>query len=265
MLIDFTFRKYRELLLCLRKQGYIFITYEQYCEKKSTLAQTDRWVILRHDVDKSPQQSLVMAELERELDITSTYYFRSVSQSYDPKVISSIVALGHEIGYHYEDLSLAKGNLEKAFKHFQDELANLRMYYPVRTICMHGNPMSKYNEHDLWKQYDYRALGIIGESYLDTDFADVFYLTDTGRRWDGYKVSLRDRIPMYQEDWVSRGLVYKSTDDIMKASANSLPDHIMLTVHPQRWTDNRRQWVKEIMCQRVKNIFKRLIFKIKGH
>ena len=42
--------------------------------------------------------------------------------------------------------------------------------------------------------YHYRDLGIIGEPYFDIDFSEVLYLTDTGRRWDGGKVSVRDKI-----------------------------------------------------------------------
>lgn len=43
------------------------------------------------------------------------------------------------------------------------------------------------------KYYDYRNYGIIAEPYFDLDFSKVLYLTDTGRRWDGNKVSMRDR------------------------------------------------------------------------
>jgi|SRR5690625_113581 len=46
---------------------------------------------------------------------------------------------------------------------------------------------------DLWKWYSYRDYGIIAEPYFDLDFSRVLYLTDTGRRWDGDKVSVRDR------------------------------------------------------------------------
>ncbi len=56
---------------------------------------------------------------------------------------------------------------------------------PVSTVCMHGSPLSRVSNLDLWKKYDYRGLGIIAEPYLDIDFDEVFYLTDTGRRWDG--------------------------------------------------------------------------------
>jgi hypothetical protein len=47
-------------------------------------------------------------------------------------------------------------------------------------------------------------------------FRKVFYLTDTGLRWDGWKVSVRDKVPQ-QERWVKQGLVFHSTQDIIKA------------------------------------------------
>ena len=59
---------------------------------------------------------------------------------------------------------------------------------------MHDSPLSKYDNRLLWKYYNYRDYGIIGEPYFDIDFNDVFYLTDTGRRWDGEKVSVRDKV-----------------------------------------------------------------------
>jgi len=59
---------------------------------------------------------------------------------------------------------------------------------------MHGSPLSKYDNRDLWKNFDYHELGIIGEPYFDVDFNEVMYLTDTGRRWDGFRVSIRDKV-----------------------------------------------------------------------
>ena len=53
---------------------------------------------------------------------------------------------------------------------------------------------NKYDNKQLWKYYNYKAYGIIGEPYFDINFNDVFYLTDTGRRWDGDKVSVRDKV-----------------------------------------------------------------------
>lgn len=262
-MIDFSLRKYRELLVTLQKKGYKFITFEQYCAQKIP---SSPYIILRHDVDLKAANSLATAKIEQELGIVASYYFRVVPESNQPEIIQAIANLGHEIGYHYEDMAIADGDAEKAFAHFQQQLAYFRTYYPVRTICMHGAPTSQWDGKDLWKKYDYHDLGIIGEPYFDVDFAQVFYLTDTGRCWDGYKVSVRDRIPMYQDQWNAQGLVFHATDDIIQAAEQgSLPPRIMITTHPQRWTDNRRAWLKEIMVQNLKNVIKRLIIKLKGH
>ena len=262
-MIDFTLRKYRELLQCLKKKGYKFITFEQYCEQKA-LGKVDdsRWVILRHDVDLRAKNSLAVAEIEHELGIAASYYFRVVKESNQPDVIQSIVDLGHEIGYHYEDMAMAKGDTEKAFAHFQQQLSYFRGFYPVRTICMHGAPTSKWDGKDLWNKYDYHTLGVIGEPYFDIDFSSVFYLTDTGRCWDGYKVSVRDKIPMYQDEWIKKNWIYHKTDEIIQAAEQgTLPNQIMITTHPQRWTDKRQAWVKEMFTQTIKNIIKRILIK----
>ncbi len=237
--MDFTLTKYRELLSALRNYGD---------------------VTLRHDVDLKPQNSLRTARIEKELGWKTTYYFRAVPESWDDNIILEIASLGHEIGYHYESLTTCDGNLEAAYQDFCQNLEKLRALVPVSSICMHGSPKSKWDSRDLWKHYDYHALGISFEPYLDTDFSKCFYLTDTGRLWDGFKVSIRDKIPVYQEEWVQKGWVYHSTNDIIKAiGEGSLPKCLMITTHPQRWTDNAVAWLKELTSQTIKNAVKRVI------
>ena len=58
--------------------------------------------------------------------------------------------------------------------------------------------------------------------------------------------------------------VYHKTDDIIQAAEQGvLPPRIMITTHPQRWTDKRVEWVKEIFTQTLKNVVKRILIKIK--
>jgi hypothetical protein len=129
---------------------------------------------------------------------------------------------------------------------------------------MHGNPKSPFDSRDIWKnrqeagqEYNYRNLGIIGEPYFDIDFNKVFYLTDTGRRWDGWKVSVRDKVPE-QQQWINKGFVFHSTKDIIRAAQNNrLPNKIMITTHPQRWTNRPLPWLRELVWQNVKNVVKR--------
>lgn len=243
----------------LIEHRYRFLTFEYYCANKSELS-TEPFVILRHDVDLKAGNALATAKIENEMGINASYYFRVVPQSNRPEIIEAIAHLGHEIGYHYEDMTISEGDVEKALVHFEKQLAYFRRYYPVKTICMHGSPRSKWDGRDLWKKYDYRDFGIIGEPYFDVDFSKLFYLTDTGRRWDGFKVSVRDKIPGFQEEWIKRGWFYHTTDDVLKAiEENALPTCLMITTHPQRWTDHKMEWLKELVIQNTKNLVKRIL------
>ena len=255
-MIDFTITAYRQLLESLLQRSYSFIRFDDFirngCHGKT--------IVLRHDVDLLPVNSLHTAELEASLDIHGVYYFRAVPEGWDETVILRIAALGHEVGYHYESLTTCKGNIDSAYMDFCRNLNKLRNIVEVKTICMHGSPRSPYDSKDIWKKYSYRDLGIIGEPYFDVDFGNTSYLTDTGRRWDGYKVSVRDRIEGYQEQWIKEGLIFHSTSDIMRAAnENRLPNKIMITVHPQRWNPFGYQWTKELFLQNAKNIVKGLL------
>ena len=254
--MDFTRQKYREFISQLKKSGYEFITFADYCGGKMP----QRFVILRHDVDLKPLNSFGISKDEKKIGARATYYFRAVPESWDDEIIEVIHQFGNEIGYHYESLTTCNGDIQKAFGDFAKNLERLRKLAPVSTICMHGSPRSPYDSKDIWKQYDYKDLGIIGEPYLTTDFSKMLYLTDTGRRWDGYKVSVRDKIVGYQEEWNQKGWSFHSTDDIINAlQENKLPDQIMITTHPQRWNDFGIAWIKEYLMQNIKNIIKAII------
>ena len=261
-MLDFTQKKYSRLLEILADNGYRFFTFEEYCVQKNCIPDDVKFVILRHDVDLKPRNSLAIAKIERFLGVNSSYYFRVVEQSNKPEIIKNIVALGHEIGYHYEDMAVCEGQTKQAIAHFEKWLRYFRQYYPVKTICMHGSPRSEFDGRELWKEYDYHDYGIIGEPYFDVDFSKLFYLTDTGRRWDGFSVSVRDRIPVYQDVWLSKGWVYHATDDVIEAILKgSFPNQLMLTTHPQRWTNHIVSWLMELVLQNVKNVIKKTIIK----
>ena len=52
------------------------------------------------------------------LGIKGVYYFRAVPESWDESIIKEIASLGHEIGYHYENLTTCNGNIEKGIIRF---------------------------------------------------------------------------------------------------------------------------------------------------
>ncbi|MCP1381178.1 hypothetical protein [Runella salmonicolor] len=247
--MDFTLRLYRKLLESLIASNYHFQTFEDFLTSPQ-----ERAIVLRHDVDLLPRNSLAFAEIQKEYGLSGSYYFRAVEVSWDDKIIQRIADLGHEVGYHYECLTTCRGDIQKGLVDFEQNLERLRKLVPVSTICMHGSPLSKFDSRDLWKFHSYRDFGIIGEPYFDVDFSKVLYLTDTGRRWDGDKVSVRDKVG-------SKNHPFKTTRDIMAvANAGQLPAQIMFTFHPQRWDDHSVPWVKELVLQNAKNVIKKYFF-----
>lgn len=240
--MDFTTDKYGELLVALKKH-------------KSH--------IIRHDVDLRPEYALRIAQIEANKSTYATYYFREMHFDSHAEVIKAIAAQGHTIGYHYESLSTCRGDIEAAHHDFCVNLERLRRLAPVSTACAHGSPRSPWNSQDIWNQHDIHELGIDYEPMLDTDFSQTLYLTDTGRRWDGYRVSVRDKVPEFQKQWYNDGLTFHTTDDIIHALNNLSHQihrkHLLLNTHPQRWMPFGAPWLLEAGMQNMKNIAKRII------
>ena len=252
--MDFTIKKYRELISALKDVGYEFVTYAEYAEGKMA----DKLVVMRHDVDRSVERARKLAEVENEMGVRASYYFREKFIGDD---VVCIASLGHEVGYHYEDLVTERGDVDKAYARFVCNIGKLRQLIDVRTITMHGSPTSRFDSKDMWQVYDYRELGLIGEPQIDVDWNEMFYLTDTGRSWNG--VNRRDKVAERASAWKTKGLVYEKTDDVIKAVREGcFSKQLMMTTHPQRWTDNMWKWFKELVGQSIKNFVKKFLLRI---
>ncbi len=249
---DFSLDIYLKLLKVLKDSNYEFQTVSDFLKVPK-----QRVVLLRHDVDDKKYNSLEFARIQNSMGISATYYFRILPQSFDASVVMEIHSLGHEIGYHYEDLDLCKGKMDEAIKSFELNLAEFRKIVPVTSICMHGSPRSKFDNRGLWNEYDYKKFDLIGEPYFDFDFEKVYYATDTGRMWDGTKYSIRDYANSLKE-WP----IFHCTNDLIESiDKGEFPEQVMLTFHPQRWTNDKKEWIQELINQKIKNLIKYAFFK----
>lgn len=270
--VDFTIVKLKILFQTLQSRGFLFYTFSEYVSQENI---HEPCIILRHDVEARYEHALKFARIQNELGIKGTYYYRLFHKTpAQAEIIQKIAELGHEIGYHYDDLSASKGDHQKAIQRFENNLNWLRQIAPVKTICMEGAPFSKYDNKDLWKNYNYKYFGILAEPYFDIDFSKVAYFTDTGRRWDG-KYAVRDvigskkhgegsRESRYLSGRAGRWPVYKTTNDIIRAvEKGCFPQQVMMTFHPQRWHDKQIPWLKELLWQNIKNQGKRLLIHLR--
>jgi len=252
--MDFTIKKYNELLAAVRISGYAVQTMQEFLNSSES-----RVIVFRHDVDERPKNALKIAQAEFKAGIRSTYYFRIGRISNEPEIIKEIAGMGHEIGYHYEDFATCYGDHAKAARHFQEHLAYFRQFYPVRTVCMHGSSMSDFDNRDLWRHCSLNDFGLIGEPYLTIDYADILYLTDTARTWNGDKYSIRDSVGKK-----IKTPVFSKTDDIIdRLKTGDMPKKIILLSHTL-WTDDWPEWVwleaREFVRNRCKVVLQKSPF-----
>lgn len=248
MFSDFTYSKYRELLKAIVKKDYKIY---KVCDWIKYNPETG--ILLRHDVDRYPKNSLRTSQIETELGIQSTYYFRSCSCSYNPDIIKEISKGGHEIGYHYEDLSIAKGDDDKAIILFQENLNRLRNIVKVETISMHGRPMSKFDNRDIWKKFDFRQFEIKGEAYLTINYNNTYYFSDTGRTWSSDGINIRDKVKTNVNASIS------NTESLIKFINNNKSSKIAILTHPERWNDDNYLWLKYYLRDAISNNAKRFV------
>jgi hypothetical protein len=274
---DFTLEVYDLLLRSLDEKAFSFCTFEEFIKTGY-----QDYLVLRHDVDRKPGRAVRMAELEYGRSVRASYHFRVPQQASatNEEAIKKIAALGHEIAYHYEDYSRVMKNereagkgtysagdheniILKAEKSFKHNLQYLRHFYPVRVISMHGDPLSTYDNRDLWRYLNYSDYGIICEPYLDIDYSAVLYLTDTGRRWDAIHSNKRDRIPdrtAEKKTWP--GKLPKTTFQVIEGiNSGDFGKSLVLNTHPQRWSENQWEWFVEIITQNIKNLAKSVLFR----
>ena len=228
MNMDFSLSRYKDLCAELLDSGYIPLTVYSYLRFRRQ-NNNNRLVILRHDIDRKLGNALRMAELEHELGSQSTYYFR-FPYTFKPEIIRKIHDLGHEVGYHYEVLSKANGDYEKAVELFEQELSEFRKIVDVKTISMHGSPLSKYDNRDLWKRYDFKDFGIVGEAYLS--IKDVNYFSDTGRSGN-WKNKMRD----FMMNNNNNNLIsVNATDELIRLIKSGRAERLYILAHPERWS-----------------------------
>jgi hypothetical protein len=233
---DFTLAKYEALCRALAEAGYAGVSVGDYLAR-GPAERPERLVLLRHDVESSPAHALRMAEVERRRGFVATYFFRTKRGVFDPQAIQRIASLGHEIGYHYETLTRAFGDVDKALRLFATDLERLRRHAPVRVASMHGSPLLPWDNRAIWERARPEDFGLLGEAYRDIDYAEVCYYTDTGRTWHPTRYNVRDHAaapPPHVAD---------TTDELIELLRERRVARLCLVAHPERWSATPLSWL----------------------
>src|SRR5262245_17222798 len=122
--------EYRRFLGSAMDRGYRPVPLEEWVRGSDN--GDSRVLIMRHDVDQHPRSALRMAEIESDLGIRSSWYFRW--RTAHPTVVASLRDRGFEVGLHYETLTrrtlegagsepASEGNLAQSRDELRAEIA----------------------------------------------------------------------------------------------------------------------------------------------
>jgi len=251
---DFTAKKYRKLLEAIKEENIPVYGIAEWIKKQPSYG-----ILIRHDIDRWSECVLPIAKAENELNISTTYYFRITKGVFKPTLLKKTAKLGHEVGYHYEDLTLVKnGDPEQAIKLFEKHLSDIRASVPVQTIAMHGKPLSKFDSRDLWKTYDFKEYDLIGEAFLSIDYSDFYYFTDTGRSWSNRAANIRDNVQNNLSEDID------TTDQLIEFIRTNKDKKIAITAHTERWPSTKWGYTKSYLFDLMVNVVKRGIILLRG-
>jgi hypothetical protein len=258
--VDYTLKKYRELCRAISQSRYSAITLAQYLANIKGIAGKS-CIVLRHDIDRSPQRALSVAEIEYEFGIPSSYYFRV--GTFLPQVMDRILACGHEIGFHYETLDKCRGSIPEALVLFKEQLAVFREKYGITTVCAHGNPLTRYDNKDIWKHMQFKDCLLLGEAFLSLDFSSFAYFSDSGRTWrntEAQKMPGKDSVVTAFDN-----VTASSTDDVIRIIEKADLPNICLLTHPERWCGNPMAYVSRFLIDKLFSTGKEILFKLRAN
>jgi hypothetical protein len=184
---SFNLKHYEESLKLAKRKGYSFSTLCDFdANKKNKFL-----VLLRHDLD-NPQvhKALDFAQIESKLGIKATYFVRVHSDGYNPfgfktySILRQILALGHEIGLHYEHLDFCAITNENPAKIIAKEKSLLELIFDIRIKGIAGHiSFTDVHNWDFWKEHDYKKFGFDYDAYEDKFMDGALYIDDSLGKW----------------------------------------------------------------------------------
>ena len=175
--VEFTLDRGRSIIERLRESGYSFRAYDD------EIAAGD--VLLRHDVDLSPDRAVEMARIERDLGISATYFFLLSTPLYNPfegrtrEAIREIDRLGHDVGLHFSTHQHWSAERPPG----EDELADRVHDEQAALATVAPDPVSIVSFHAPPDWVLDRTFAGFQSTYEPRFFEAIEYVADSGQRW----------------------------------------------------------------------------------
>ena len=179
---NFTYKYYKSTLKNALNKGYNFIKCNQY----HLIKNYDKLIILRHDVDLNIDNALILAKIESELGIYSSYFIRLHSKFYNPlelknyQIIKNIENLGHEISLHIEPM-FASSVTENPIDYIKNEISIFNQLFQTQIKGVTNHEPTRTNSYLTPQNVLQFNLEYEGHSEFFTQ--NTQYISDSGGRW----------------------------------------------------------------------------------
>ncbi|MFB9274559.1 hypothetical protein [Cohnella cellulosilytica] len=202
----FTYTNYIHVLQNALQKRYKFVSFREMVENQKIY---EKKIILRHDIDISLEKAHRMAKLEAYLNIKSIYFimvsseFYNVSSPSSKDILTEIVAMGHEIGLHFDNTAYKYQDLDEMRSLIFREAALLESIVntDITAVSFH-RPSREILEQNL-------NLNPMVNAYNHVFFNEIKYISDSRKTW-----------------------IEKSIDEVINEDQYS---KIQLLIHPIWW------------------------------
>ena len=173
---DFTIDRFCELIRLAQKSYH----FSNYCE----LPLKEGGILWRHDIDYSLNRALRLAKLEFKMGVHATYFINPHCEFYNPleksqaKIIDEILAMGHEIGLHFDADYYDVTSESELDAHVKYEASVLEHFFGVKLSAF-----SFHNPNEFLLGCDKEQYGGLINCYSSYFRNKVGYCSDSNGYW----------------------------------------------------------------------------------
>ena len=229
-------QEYKTLLEFAANKGYVFLTLVDCYKSMLDGNLPKKYIVIRHDIDSHVLIAKKMYQIEKSLDIKSSYYFRI--ETLDVDFIQTLTDNGNEVSYHNEELAdyFKSQGLNKVYE-LSDELR----------LILQSN--FKNNINLLRKKYGMKILSTVAHgdfvnryvALFNNDFLDNHFLNECEILVEGYNKQLISNFDAFISDSHLSNLFQNDENPFVRLTNN---ENLYILIHPNSWENKFTETIK---------------------
>jgi len=180
----FSWKAFRKMLGKIKESSYDVMDCKTYIENKDRIGESQKVMVLRVDVDRTPEKMFYMARILKTYELSATFFYRLHSPFYhalwyeNVRYLMEVDRMGFEVGLHCEPMDVAYAWDEDPGEAFRRDVKILELLlgHKIYGCSSHGD-RSGLNNLDFWKSYHPHDFDLLYEAYDERTLG----LFNTGR------------------------------------------------------------------------------------